>query len=66
MSLRKLLLTGDEKVDEKTLGGFGGDLAFVGAFITGTNASDDQSETTLVLGMEAAETAVGGENLTAD
>ena len=41
MSLRKLLLTGDEKVDEKTLGGFGRDLAFVGALVAGTNSSDN-------------------------
>ena len=37
----KLLLTGDEKVDEKTLGGFGRDLAFVGPLVAGTNSSDD-------------------------
>ena len=41
MSFWKLLLTGDEKVDEKTLGGFGRDLAFVGALVAGTNSSDN-------------------------
>ena len=36
-----LRLTGDEKVAEKTLGGFGRDLAFVGPLVAGTNSSDD-------------------------
>lgn len=64
--IARRILTCDEKLDEKTLGGLRWYLAFIGALVVRPNPFDHQGVTAFVLGMDWTEPRIWGENAAPD